>query len=95
MTPPQVAKDHDLLKYARLQHKIVKAAWNASTFMWDVTVERADGTQFVDSANVFINGTGVLCVVRAGIHRAAHSLQERLEVARHPEPHLVPRRTSP
>lgn len=29
--------------------------------MWDVTVERTtDGTQFVDSAHVFINGTGVL-----------------------------------
>lgn len=55
-----VAKEHDLNKYIRLEHKMIHSQWDEKSAMWNVVLERPDGTTVKDSAHVLINGGGVL-----------------------------------
>ncbi|KAL2885404.1 phenylacetone monooxygenase [Ceratocystis lukuohia] len=48
---------HPLIK---LSHTIVNAAWDEDTAMWEVTVEKPDGSRFVDKANFLIDASGIL-----------------------------------
>lgn len=61
-----VAKSHDLMKYMRLNHKVVGAFWDENEQMWTVRVQEGEDPNnvFEDKANIFINASGVLkCVV--------------------------------
>lgn len=55
-----VVDKHGLIKYVKLEHKIVGAYWKPEDGVWEVRVQRPDGTEFVDTCNVLVNGGGVL-----------------------------------
>jgi cation diffusion facilitator CzcD-associated flavoprotein CzcO len=55
-----VVTQYDLGKYIRLSHTVAAANWEESKGQWRVTVRKADGEQFEDWADVFINATGFL-----------------------------------
>lgn len=57
-----VAEECDVLKLAQLNHKVIRADWSDDTGKWRVTVMRNnDPTDtFVDDADFFLNGGGVL-----------------------------------
>lgn len=58
----QIAEDYDVLKYAQLNHKIVRAEWLQDQGQWKVTVMRNNdpGDLIVDYGDFFLNGGGVL-----------------------------------
>ncbi|KAH0842471.1 hypothetical protein AYO21_10774 [Fonsecaea monophora] len=58
----KIAEDYDVLKYARLNHKVVHAEWLAGPGKWKVTVMRNEDPAdvVVDYADFFIHGGGVL-----------------------------------
>lgn len=56
----EVADKYDCNKYIRYKHSIKGAVWNESIAKWEVTVEKPDGTTFVDKVDIFINAGGVL-----------------------------------
>lgn len=50
-----------LEKYMKLSHEVIRADWNDNDGLWHVQVkDLLSGTIFVDKAEVFINGGGVL-----------------------------------
>jgi len=53
------------MKYIKLEHRIVGASWNGELGMWEVRVQKADGSEFTDTCNVLVNGGGVLKYVSA------------------------------
>jgi cation diffusion facilitator CzcD-associated flavoprotein CzcO len=55
-----VVEQHGLLKYMKLQHKVVSASWDSEKGEWAVEVEAADGTRFRDTCDFLVNGTGLL-----------------------------------
>ncbi|KAK0642619.1 putative sterigmatocystin biosynthesis monooxygenase stcW [Lasiodiplodia hormozganensis] len=58
----KVAEDYGLLKYVRLSHTVVGAAWDEEEQQWRVRVQRgADADDVIeDKAHVLINASGVL-----------------------------------
>lgn len=58
----QVAEDCDVLKFAHLNHKILRAEWLSGPGQWEVTIMRNNDPSdiFVDHADFFLNGGGVL-----------------------------------
>lgn len=58
----QVAEENDLLKYVKLNHKIVRAEWEDGRGQWKVTVSRNNdpADTFEDYGEIFLNGGGVL-----------------------------------
>ena len=48
------------MKYIKLEHKIAGAYWKPEEGVWEVKVQRPDGTEFTDTCNVLVNGGGVL-----------------------------------
>lgn len=61
-----VAKKHNLMKYIKLNHKVVGAFWDEDQRMWNVRIQRGDDSDgiFEDKAHIFINASGVLkCVL--------------------------------
>ncbi|KAF2110790.1 hypothetical protein BDV96DRAFT_500768 [Lophiotrema nucula] len=65
-------KKHDLEPFVVLGTKVVAATWDEMTGKWSVELERTDGTRFTDTANILINGSGVLTKWKwpdiAGLH---------------------------
>ncbi|KAK5274800.1 hypothetical protein LTR99_004490 [Exophiala xenobiotica] len=55
-----VVDKHGLMRYVKLQHSVVGAYWKAEESIWEVHVRRPDGTEFVDTCNVLVNGGGIL-----------------------------------
>ncbi|KIV93713.1 hypothetical protein PV10_04908 [Exophiala mesophila] len=55
-----VTVKHGLMKYIKLEHKIAGAYWKPEEGVWEVKVQRPDGTEFTDTCNVLVNGGGVL-----------------------------------
>lgn len=57
-----VAVEHDLLRFARLRHKLVHAQWDEQRKVWKVKLERnGDPNDIVeDEGEVLVNATGVL-----------------------------------
>ena len=56
-----VVKKFDLRKFMKLNHEIVGAYWDNDRGLWDVHVKNLlTGDVFIDSAEVFINGGGIL-----------------------------------
>ncbi|EXJ89881.1 hypothetical protein A1O3_02948 [Capronia epimyces CBS 606.96] len=51
---------HDLEKFIKLQHAVVGANWNSETSKWHVQIQRGDGTQFEDTCDFLVNGSGLL-----------------------------------
>ncbi|KIX09207.1 uncharacterized protein Z518_00286 [Rhinocladiella mackenziei CBS 650.93] len=58
----KVAEDYDVLKYARLNHRIVEAEWLESQGQWKVKVQRNNDPSdtIVDYSDFFLHGGGVL-----------------------------------
>ncbi|KIW45757.1 uncharacterized protein PV06_04115 [Exophiala oligosperma] len=58
----QIAEDYDVLKYAHLNHKIVRAEWLQDRGKWKVEVMRNNDPNdvLVDYADFFLHGGGVL-----------------------------------
>jgi cation diffusion facilitator CzcD-associated flavoprotein CzcO len=49
------------MKFFRLRHQVVGAYWDDEKGLWDVHVkELTTGQTFIDSAEIFINGGGIL-----------------------------------
>jgi len=49
------------MKYMKLQHEIVGAYWNEADGLWEIKVKNLiTGVEFIDKAEVFINGGGIL-----------------------------------
>ncbi|KAF2706191.1 FAD/NAD(P)-binding domain-containing protein [Pleomassaria siparia CBS 279.74] len=51
---------HRLEPFVVLQTKVVAATWDGGKGVWEVELERRDGSRFTDTCNVLINGSGVL-----------------------------------
>lgn len=58
----KVVQDHDIAKYFKLNHRVIRAAWNEKTSQWYITIRINDDptTDFEDSCDYFINGSGIL-----------------------------------
>jgi hypothetical protein len=54
------------MRYIKLEHSIRRAEWIDG--QWHITVERADGSTFVDVCDMFLNGGGVLKYVLCTKH---------------------------
>jgi cation diffusion facilitator CzcD-associated flavoprotein CzcO len=44
----------------KFEHRVTAAYWDEDRAKWNVHVQRPDGSDFVDSCDVLINGGGVL-----------------------------------
>ncbi|EXJ74840.1 uncharacterized protein A1O5_01536 [Cladophialophora psammophila CBS 110553] len=55
-----VVDKHGLIKYVKLEHTVTGAYWQPEQGVWEVHVRRPDGTEFVDTCNVLVNGGGIL-----------------------------------
>lgn len=54
-----VAKQHDLLRFVKLEHKITQAEWLQGQGKWKITIRGPNGV-VKDRADFFINGGGCL-----------------------------------
>jgi len=51
----------DLQKYMTLNHEVTGAYWDNEKGVWEVHVKNLlNGTTFVDTAEILINGSGLL-----------------------------------
>lgn len=50
------------MKYIKLNHRVVGAIWDEHEQMWNIRIQKDDGTGEIieDKANIFINASGVL-----------------------------------
>lgn len=53
-------KKHNLEPFVVLNTEVVSATWDQLTGKWEVELRKKDGTTFTDTANILINGSGVL-----------------------------------
>lgn len=50
-----------LNRYIALRHEVIKAQWNDDAGQWEVTIRKLDdGSEFVDTCHVLVNGNGIL-----------------------------------
>jgi cation diffusion facilitator CzcD-associated flavoprotein CzcO len=54
------AHKYGVEKYIQLNSEVLAATWDEQEGIWNVDVKRKDGTMFVDTCNVIVNGTGVV-----------------------------------
>lgn len=54
-----VADEHGLMKYVKMNHEVTKAEWIQSSGKWKFTIKGPGGV-FEDHADFYINGGGVL-----------------------------------
>ncbi|GIZ39954.1 hypothetical protein CKM354_000331300 [Cercospora kikuchii] len=54
-----VADEHGLMKYVKMNHEVTKAEWIQSSGKWKFTIKGLEGV-FEDHADFYINGGGVL-----------------------------------
>lgn len=54
------AKKYGVEKYVKLNTQVESATWDESAGIWKVDLKRKDGTTFVDTCNVLVNGSGVV-----------------------------------
>ncbi|BCS27009.1 flavin-containing monooxygenase [Aspergillus puulaauensis] len=57
-----VAQDYGLMKYMRLNSKVVSARWDEDEQQWNLQIQKMEGSKevFEDKAHVLVNGSGVL-----------------------------------
>ncbi|KAH8890173.1 FAD/NAD(P)-binding domain-containing protein [Thozetella sp. PMI_491] len=56
-----VVNQHDLEKHMKLNHEVTHAAWDDASGVWNVSVKNLlTGETFVDTAEILVNGSGVL-----------------------------------
>jgi cation diffusion facilitator CzcD-associated flavoprotein CzcO len=64
-----VVDTHDLRKYMKLKHEVLGAKWDEERGVWEVEIKDLNtGTTFTDTAEVFINGGGVLKYVSHSLY---------------------------
>jgi cation diffusion facilitator CzcD-associated flavoprotein CzcO len=51
---------YDCGKYIKLEHRITSAIWQEHKGKWALKVKGADGVEFLDECDVFINAGGIL-----------------------------------
>lgn len=56
----RLVEKHGLDKYIRLEHRVTSARWSEETSKWFISVVGANGKEFVDECDIFINASGVL-----------------------------------
>ena len=56
----RVVDKYKLMPHIRLQHEMTSARWDDVNAKWEVTIRRADGKEFVDTADVLFLGVGGL-----------------------------------
>ncbi|EXJ66388.1 uncharacterized protein A1O5_10540 [Cladophialophora psammophila CBS 110553] len=54
------AKKYGVEKYVQLNTEVVAATWDEKTSKWNVDLKRKDGSTFVDTCDVIVNGAGVI-----------------------------------
>lgn len=54
------ARKYDVEKYVQLNTEVVAATWDEDQGIWNVDLQRKDGTTFTDTCNVLVNGAGVV-----------------------------------
>ena len=54
------ARDFQLEQFIKLEHTVESATWSDSEAKWVLQVRTADGQVFEDSADVLVNGSGIL-----------------------------------
>ncbi len=69
-----VVDKHGLIKYVKLQHMVTGAFWDSEKGLWKVHIRRPDGSEFEDSCNVLINGSGILKCVPFFVWQTAYLL---------------------
>jgi cation diffusion facilitator CzcD-associated flavoprotein CzcO len=57
-----VVAKHDLLQFAKLNHRVLGAWWNDEVGKWNIKVQPGDNAEdaFFDTGDVLVNATGVL-----------------------------------
>lgn len=72
-----VVDKFDLMKYMKLSHKIIGAQWDNDRGVWDLQIKNlVTGVTFTDTAEIFINGGGILKLV-SSIQRCHSSCSQR------------------
>lgn len=61
----RIARDYDLYRFIRLNHRVVGAKWDEAKGIWNVTVENTvTGEVIEDWGHFMITGSGILkCVL--------------------------------
>jgi cation diffusion facilitator CzcD-associated flavoprotein CzcO len=55
----KVAKEHDLYKYIKFNHRILSATWEEEAGMWRLQME-SENQLISDWCHVLVNGAGAL-----------------------------------
>ena len=53
-------REMQIADHMRFEEEVVSAVWDRQTARWNVTVRRADGSEYTIKANAIISGTGLL-----------------------------------
>ena len=54
------AIENNLEKYVRFKHEVEEARWIEADGVWEVTIQRPDGTTFTDRGEILASASGVL-----------------------------------
>jgi cation diffusion facilitator CzcD-associated flavoprotein CzcO len=68
-----VAKTHDLYQYIKLQHEVVSCNWDEGQSKWHVRIRKNNGAEFTDTADMLINGSGILKYATLQCREASHA----------------------
>ncbi|MDO6414577.1 NAD(P)/FAD-dependent oxidoreductase [Sphingomonas sp. BIUV-7] len=55
-----VYAESGIAEHVRFEQEVTRATWNESEAKWEVSIRRADGSEYSLSANAFVSGTGLL-----------------------------------
>lgn len=57
-----VAEKYDLMKYIRLNHRVISAIWDERQQKWNLKIQKGDDPNDIveDTADIFVNASGVL-----------------------------------
>ncbi|KIW87177.1 uncharacterized protein Z519_12288 [Cladophialophora bantiana CBS 173.52] len=85
-----VVDKFNLRKYIQLNHEVIKAEWDETRGVWDVTVkEKFTGNTFIDSAEIFINNGGLLNNWRWPQIEGLHEFKGQLTHTAHYDTNIV------
>lgn len=56
----RITRKYDLDRHVQLDSRVVESVWDDERSVWNIKVQRADGTVVSDCCDVLINGSGIL-----------------------------------
>ena len=75
----EFAEKYDLNKYINVNHQVVEAVWDEVRAKWTVGVRNnANGTQFAQECDIFINASGILNNYKFPSITGLHDFQGKL-----------------